>query len=83
VNIRFESCQPRLNFAVNHFRDATKMVREKDMDKKEIFEKLQKALLSCEDYDTPENRKKSQFFDAYRYFILENAIKLILAKAQL
>jgi len=52
------------------------------MDNKEILEELQKALLSCEEYDTQENRKKSQFFDAYRYSIIEDAIKLILAKAQ-
>jgi len=52
------------------------------MDKKEILEELQKALLSCKDYDTWENRKKGQFFDAHRYFILENAIKLIMMKAQ-
>jgi len=58
------------------------MVKEKDMDNKEILEELQKALLSCEEYDTQENRKKSQFFDAYRYSIIEDAIKLILAKAQ-
>lgn len=48
------------------------------MEKEEIIKRLKEAIKESNDYNTSENRMKSQFCDLHRYNILANAIGLVL-----